>query len=140
MAASSILLPVLVQISLTLIMFLLLGVRKTKAIKAGGVDRKATALNNSAWPEGVVKVSNNIANQFQTPVLFYIISILFYLTNQVSLTVLVLAWIYSGSRIIHSFIHVGSNFVPARFMVFTLGVICLIAMTVIAFINMPVTL
>ena len=76
MNASTILLPLLVQISLTLIMFLLLGVRKTKAIKAGGVDRKATALNNSAWPEDVVKVSNNIANQFQTPVLFYVIGIL----------------------------------------------------------------
>ena len=137
MNASTILLPLLVQISLTLIMFLILGVRKTKAIKAGGVDRKATALNNSAWPEDVVKVSNNIANQFQTPVLFYVICILFYLTNQVSLTVLVLAWIYSASRIIHAFIHSGSNFVPARFMVFTLGVVCLIAMTVIAFINFP---
>jgi len=140
MSANAILLPVLVQISLTLVMFLLLGARKTKAMKAGGVDSKATALNNSAWPEDVVKVSNNIANQFQTPVLFYIISILFYLTNQVSLTVLVLAWIYSGTRVIHAFIHAGSNFVPARFIIFTLGVICLIAMTVIAFIKMPISL
>ncbi|MDQ7048323.1 MAG: hypothetical protein Q9M92_01810 [Enterobacterales bacterium] len=77
MNASSILLPVLIQIALTLVVFLMLGMRKTAAIKAGGVDRKKTALDNSAWPEPVVKVSNNIANQFQTPILFYVLCVLF---------------------------------------------------------------
>ncbi|PCJ46191.1 MAG: hypothetical protein COA74_06205 [Gammaproteobacteria bacterium] len=138
MNASTILLPVLVQITLTTIVFLLLGLRKTQAIKAGGVDREKTALDNSAWPEEVVKVSNNIANQFQTPVLFYVLSILFYVTDLVSLTVLALAWVYSISRIVHAFVHTNSNFVPLRFGLFIVGVICLMVMTVIAFINMPI--
>jgi len=135
---SSILLPILIQISLTLIMFLVLGARKTKAIKAGGVDREKTALNNSAWPEEVVKVSNNIANQFQTPVLFYVLSILFYATNTVTTAVLALAWIYSISRLVHAFVHISSNFVPARFGIFTIGVVCLIAMTVLAFLRLSI--
>jgi len=138
MNPSTILLPVLIQIALTLVVFLMLGMRKTAAIKAGGVDRKKTALDNSAWPEPVVKVSNNIANQFQTPVLFYILSILFYLTNTVSLTVLVLAWVYTVSRLIHAFVHTGSNFVPLRFGLFLIGVVSLITMTVFAFLNMPI--
>jgi len=132
---SNILLPVLIQILLTLIMFLILGARKAKAIKAGGVDRQKTALDNSAWPEDVVKVSNNIANQFQTPVLFYILAILFHITATVTTTVLVLAWVYTVSRLLHGYVHISSNHVPARFRVFTIGVICLIILTVLAMMN-----
>ena len=134
---SSILSPVLIQITLTLLLFLILGVRKTIAIKSGGVDRQKTALDNSAWPKDVVKVSNNIANQFQTPILFYVLSILFYVTETVSVTVVILAWIYAVSRIAHAFVHIGSNFVPARFGIFVIGSVCLMAMSVLAFINMP---
>ncbi len=134
---TTILLPVLIQITLTLLVFLILGARKIKAIKAGGVDRQKTALDNSAWPEDVVKVSNNIANQFQTPVLFYVLSMLFYFTQQVSTTVLVLAWVYALSRLAHAYVHIHSNYVPLRFNIFTLGVLCLIVMTVLAFLKLP---
>ena len=139
MSNSTILLPMLIQISLTLFIFILLGIRKTSAIKAGGVDREQTALDNSAWPVQVVKVSNNIANQFQSPILFYILCAMFYLTDTVTMVIYVLAWIYSITRILHAFVHVSSNFVPARFGLFTIGVVCLIVMTVLAFINLPIT-
>jgi hypothetical protein len=133
---SSILLPLLTQISLTLIMFLILGARKTVAIKLGGVDRDKTALDNSAWPDDVRKVSNNIANQFQTPVLFYVLCLTFQVTSTTTLPVLALAWIYAISRLVHAFVHIGSNFVPARFGVFVIGVVCLMAMTVMAFFSL----
>lgn len=132
MNLTNILLPVLVQIVLTLCLFIILGVRKSKAIKSGGVDRKKAALNNTAWPDDVVKVSNNIANQFQTPVLFYVLSIFFHITNSVSAIVLVLAWGYAISRILHAYIHIGSNFVPARLKFFMIGVLCLIVLTALA--------
>ncbi len=134
---STILLPVLIQITLTLLVFLILGARKIKAIKAGGVDRQKTALDTSAWPDDVVKVSNNIANQFQTPVLFYVLSLLFYFTQQVTTTVLVLAWVYALSRLLHAYVHIHSNYVPHRFNLFMIGVLCLMAMTVLAFVQLP---
>ena len=58
---ADILLPLLVQISLTLIMFILLAVRKSAAMKTGEIDRKKAALDNSAWNKETVQVSNNIA-------------------------------------------------------------------------------
>ncbi len=140
MTNSSILLPMLIQVSLTLFIFILLGMRKTSAIKAGGVDREKTALDNSAWPVGVVKVSNNIANQFQTPVIFFVLCTMFYITNTVTMSVYILVWVYSITRLFHAFVHVSSNFVPARFGLFMIGVLCLIALTVMAFLNMPITL
>ncbi len=135
MNASSILLPMLVQISLTLLVLLFLGVRKKKALKTGNVDITKTALNNSAWPDDVVKVSNNIANQFQTPNLFYVLCIIFYLTNSVSTLVLVFSWVYVVTRIIHAYVHMNSNYVPVRLSLFIVGTVCLISMTVTAFIN-----
>lgn len=129
MDSTLILWPVIIQIILTISLFLVLGARKAKAIKSGGVDREMTALNNDAWPDDVRKVSNNIQNQFQTPILFYVLSIAFVVTNTVSVTVLALAWGYAVSRIIHAYVHTSSNYVPVRFKVFIAGFLCLIGLT-----------
>ncbi len=128
MNTTQILWPVLIQVILTLIAFLLLGVRKVKALKAGGVDRDKTALNNSAWPDDVVQVSNNIQNQFQTPVLFYVLSFMYLSTNGVTTTVLALSWLFVVTRIVHMFVHIGSNYVPMRFRTFMLGTLTLMAL------------
>jgi len=135
MNLTNILLPVLMQIVLTLCLFIILGARKNKAIKSGGVDRKKAALNNAAWPDDVVKVSNNIANQFQTPVLFYTLSMFFHVTNSVSTIVLALAWAYVISRVLHAYVHIGSNFVPARLRFFMVGALCLIVLTALALLS-----
>jgi hypothetical protein len=63
--------PMAIQILLTLLVFIPLGKRKKAAVDAGTADLSRTALDNSAWPDEVLKVSNNIQNQFQLPVLFY---------------------------------------------------------------------
>jgi len=95
------------------------------------VDLKKTALDNSAWPDEVRKVSNNIQNQFQLPVIFYVLSFSFIVTNSVTVIVLAICWVYSISRILHAYIHVGSNYVPARSLVFIIGCACLIILSVI---------
>ena len=132
MDPSQIFLPVLVQILLTIAGFMLLGVRKAKAIKAGEVDSTKTALDNDAWPDYVVMVSNNMRNQFQVPVLFYVLCFMFYSINAVTTTVLYLAWAFVISRIIHAYIHMSSNYVPARFRVFTIGFVIMTIMTILA--------
>ena len=120
--------PMALQISLTISMFFLLAARKAKSIKAGEIDKAKTALDNKAWNEHVVKVSNNIDNQFQTPVLFYALCIALYLINSVSMVTLILAWGYALSRCVHAYIHVGSNHVPHRLPIFLVGCIMLILM------------
>ena len=128
MNSNEIFLPVLVQILITITGFMQLGVRKTRAVISGEVDMEKTALDNDAWPDYVLMVSNNIRNQFQVPVLFYVLCFVLYSIDAVSTTVLYLAWAFVISRAIHAYIHMSSNFVPARFSVFTIGVIIVIAM------------
>lgn len=136
MQATSIFWPVLTQIALTLCMFIVLGMRKAKAVKAGEVNRKEAALNNQAWPNEVIQVSNNIANQFETPVLFYTLCGLLYASNGVGYLAIALAWAYALSRVFHAFVHIGSNYVPTRMRLFMLGCLILIAMTILTAVNL----
>jgi hypothetical protein len=121
--------PVLAQVALTMLVFIVLGVRKAKDIKAGKVDRNKTALDNKAWSDDVIKVSNNIANQFQTPVLFYVLCFVIFSLKELSATALILAWTYILSRYIHAYVHIGTNYVPHRLRIFLIGCLVLIIMT-----------
>ncbi|TDF35647.1 hypothetical protein EYS14_19775 [Alteromonadaceae bacterium M269] len=123
--------PLLVQVLLTIFIFIVLAKRKKQSIADGTANREAAALDNKAWPEDVVKASNNIENQFQTPVLFYALCLAFVVNNGVTAITLSLAWVYAVSRIAHAYIHVGSNYVPKRLRYFMIGVVSLIAMAVI---------
>jgi len=124
--------PVLVQMLITIFGFLLLGIRKTRALKTGAVDQEKAALDNDAWPDYVVVVSNNIRNQFQVPVLFYVLCFLFHTLGAVNALIIFLAWAFVISRVIHAYIHMSSNYVPARFTVFTIGFLIIIVMTILA--------
>jgi hypothetical protein len=123
--------PILAQIILTIGTFIVLGVRKSKAIRTGMIDLKKMAIDNRGWPDTVLKASNNIANQFETPILFYIICVVLYVSNGVSLTTLSLSWVYVLSRYAHTVVHVGSNHVPTRMRIFIFG--CSILFTMVIF-------
>jgi hypothetical protein len=132
MKAQLILWPVLAQILLVLLMYILLGYRKAKAVQTGGVNLKATALDNKAWPDAVLKVSNNIDNQFEIPIVFFVLCLLFHSIGQVDVLVLALSWAYVISRYVHAYVHVGSNYVPLRLRIFSVGCLILLSMTLIA--------
>lgn len=122
--------PVVGQVLLTISMFFVLAARKAKAVKAGEEDRSRAALDNKAWNDDVVKVSNNIDNQFQTPVLFYAVCIGLFSLNGVSMISLILAWGYLISRCLHAHIHIGTNHIPHRLPVFVLGLVMLLLLVV----------
>ena len=129
--------PVLAQVFLTLTMLILLGVRKSKAVKAGDVNRKQAALNNRVWPEDVLKVSNNIANQFEVPVLFYVLCLVLYIINAAGVVAIVLAWMFALSRFAHAYVHIGSNYVPMRLRLFLVG--CLVVITMLILVAWELT-
>lgn len=132
MSSSHIFWPVLAQVFLTLVMFIVLGARKAKAVKSGRVNRQQAALDNRVWPEDVVKVSNNIANQFEVPILFYILCIVLYSINAAGIVEVALAWLFVVSRYAHAWVHVRSNYVPVRMRLFMVGCLVLLAMLAVA--------
>jgi hypothetical protein len=128
MQNTMIFLPVLLQVLLTILVYLVLSAAKSRAMKVGLVDLDRRALHNDAWPESVQKINNNIRNQFEVPVLFYVVVIILCMLDAAGALALLLAWLFVASRIVHAYIHLGSNYVPARRAVFTFGVLIVMVM------------
>jgi len=116
-------LPVLLQVLVTFYAYILLSTEKAKAAKAGLVDEARRSLYVDAWPEVVVKINNNVRNQFELPVLFYALVLLLWDLGSVGLFEQIIAWLFALSRVVHVYIHTGSNYVPVRRRVFIFGVV-----------------
>jgi len=128
--------PMLTHILLIFSLYIRLGIVKSRAVKAGSVDRNKAALNTKAWPVSVVKVSNNIGNQFESPMLFYGLTVIFYLTNNVNDVVIILMGIYAASRYVHAYVHVTSNYVPFRYKAFLVGMLILLGLSIWQLLNL----
>ena len=113
--------PILVQVLLTLATYVLLIKAKIRAMKAGEVDMARRALHDDAWPESVMKINNNIRNQFEVPVLFYVLAFALWALEAVAWPALAAAWLFAISRIVHAWVHIGTNYVPNRRRAFTIG-------------------
>jgi hypothetical protein len=123
--------PVLAQVSLTLFVYVALIRTKIRAMRAGKVDMARRALHDDAWPDDVMQINNNIRNQFELPVLFYVLSSMLWALHAVHWLALIAAAMFVVSRIVHVYIHIGSNYVPARRQAFTVGWYALAAMVLL---------
>jgi len=132
MPNNMILLPALAQVLLTIAVYGALALAKAKAMKAGLVDADRRALHDDAWPESVMKINNNIRNQFEVPVLFYVLTIFLWQLHETGVLAQTLAWLFVASRFVHAYIHTGSNYVPARRKVFMFGCVVVLAMAGVA--------
>jgi hypothetical protein len=132
MGRDAILLAALAQVLLTLVMYLALAVAKARASKAGLVQLERRALYADAWPDNVIQINNNIRNQFELPVLFYVLVIILWQLDHGGLLVPGLAWLFVASRVVHAYIHTGTNYVPSRRKVFTFGWLVVLVMAGIA--------
>ena len=126
----SLIAPLLVQIALTLGLVGLVGVSRIGALRRREVPLAAVAASNDAWPEPVRLISNNYANQFETPVLFYVLVLLALHLGATGPGLVVTAWIFVASRLAHSLIHLNGNNVRLRFNAFAVGTLALLAMAV----------
>jgi hypothetical protein len=68
-----------------------------------------------------MKINNNIRNQFELPVLFYVLTIVLWRLGETGTLALMVAWLFVASRIAHAYVHTGANYVPVRRRIFTFG-------------------
>ncbi len=120
--------PVMAQILIPLVVLVLNGMRKATDVKSGDFDRAKAAMDNEAWGKPTVLTSKNLANQFQFPVVFYVLCLVLASLNAVSTAVLVVAWLFVAARCIHAYVHVTTNYVPARLRAFLVSIALLLAL------------
>jgi hypothetical protein len=131
MTVPMILLPVFVLLTLTFALAIWMGYERNRVIFTKEVRIKDIALTKEAWPDRAKQLSNAYHNQYELPVLFYILVALALITKKADLIFVVLSWIFVLSRIVHCYIHVTSNRVPRRFFAYLVGLAVLIVMWVL---------
>ena len=124
-------LPVLIQVFFTIALYLYLGIARGKAVKAGLVNEERRGLHIDAWPEKLIKLSNNVRNQFESPIIFFVLIFMAASMGETSVLVQALAWGFVATRFLHCYIHTGSNFVPLRKKVFSVGCLILLALSLV---------
>ncbi len=128
--ATAILYPVLAQILLTLLIMLGVGYYRRQALASREVTAEETALDNSRWPAQARKFANCYSNQFELPVLFYVLCLMGHTTRTADLIFVILAWVFVAGRVLHALVHTGSNVVARRSAVFLIGFFAVLLMTI----------
>ena len=125
----NVLYPVFAMSALTLFCIFRLGYLRYQAVRAGEVDPRYFSLYRGfEEPDKLAVHSRHVINHFETPLLFYLVCIVAYVTGQTGALVIGLAWAYVGLRYVHSYIHLTKNIVIVRFRMFVMSMAVLTAL------------
>ncbi len=140
MNQNMIILPVFVQVLLTIAVLFVMGTRRRTALVSKTTRLKDIALGQDAWPADATKASNNYKNQFEMPVLFFAACAFALITKTVDFWLMFWAIVFVVSRIVHAGIHLGANPVMPRAYIFFVGPIAILVMwiTIVARAVLPV--
>lgn len=114
--------PLIAQTALIYAIYLVASSRRMGAVKNGTAkaqDFKIPIIE----PGPSATAIRSLSNQFELPVLFYVVCILLSLVNGVNTLTLLLAWIFVLTRVFHAFVHVTSNRLRLRRPAFIAGLL-----------------
>lgn len=131
MRIASTLLPVFAQVGLTYFLGFWMAKERRDAFRRRAIRWQDIALKQTPWPEQAQKIANAFQNQFEVPILFYVLVAFAVITQQADLLFVALAWVFVASRVAHAFVFTTSNHVPTRGWTYIVGVFVLLVMWVI---------
>ncbi|HXQ84978.1 MAG TPA: MAPEG family protein [Xanthobacteraceae bacterium] len=114
MSVQAILLPLFVEVILTFLLLFWLAPLRARDFSSGVTRPEAIALREPNWSKRTLQVAYSFSNQFELPVLFYVLTILEYVTHLASVVFVVLAWVFVLFRYLQAYVHVTSNVVRLR--------------------------
>jgi hypothetical protein len=112
---------------LTVYVLIRMGQGRVRAVRSGQVKRSDVD-TKTAYAETVQRFMSNYQSQFELPVLFYAVVAFALATGLIDFVLIGLTWAFVGTRLVHSFVHTGSNNIAKRFKIFAAGLVFLIAM------------
>jgi len=124
-------LPMLVQVALTFFLLFWVAISRSQAAGSDKEMIQRSATDSSIWPDRQKQIANCYSNQFELPILFYLVVLFYLFTGGSSVLMTILAWVFVLFRVIHMIIHTGTNRVMHRFMAFVVSMLAVIAMWVL---------
>ena len=131
MLVQATLVPLFVQVALTFVLMFGMIFTRIGVLNDKSVHPRDIVLGQPNWPEQPTKFANAFRNQFELPVLFYVLCILAIITRQADFLFVILAWIFVAARLAQAFIAVTSNKLQLRGGFFFLSAIVLVIMWVL---------
>jgi hypothetical protein len=105
------------HVALTTFLYVLLTV--ARAPKVWGVGRRPDGSN--PWAAVEPRISANLSNQFEWPLFFYAACLLLIQSQSNSSAATLLAWVFVGGRLAHSFVQICTTNIRTRGLVFTVN-------------------
>ena len=140
MPVQFVLLPLLVEVLLTFgVMFGMMYFR-TSTLQRGETRFEDIGLREPNWPVRATQFAYAFANQFELPVLFYVLTILSIMTQHADLLYVLLAWVFVVLRIFQAGVHVTNNNVRVRGAFFGAGAIVLVIMWLVFIVRIVLAL
>jgi hypothetical protein len=128
MSLSAVLLPLFVEVVLTFALMLRMGVLRNSDVRAGAVQWQDIALREPKWPKRTTQAAYSFSNQFELPVLFYVLTILEWVTRHAGIFFVALAWVFVIFRLLQAYVHITSNVVRLRGTFYAVGAVVLMVM------------
>jgi hypothetical protein len=131
MTYTDFLLPVFVEVFLIFLLLALTGRERAGSLARGEIKLQDIALDNRNYPAPARQLGNCFSNQFELPMLFFVLIGFILLTRVGDIFLLILAWVFVLSRLAHAYVHSTSNDVDWRFRAYGVSAIALVIMWII---------
>ena len=116
---TSILWPMLAYIGWVFLLYVWLTIVRTLAVRSGRVGYAAFA--HGEEPPEIDRITRNLSNQFELPVIFYAVVVLLIATGRVTAIDVAAAWVFVAGRVIHTLVQTLTDNVPLRGQVFLIN-------------------
>jgi hypothetical protein len=124
---ASILWPMLAHIGWVSMLYVWLTVARQRAVKSGQIESSCFVLGRDE-PLEVARITRNLANQFELPLIFYALVVLLIALGQVTLFDVIAAWVFVVGRVAHTLVQTLTDNVPLRGQVFTINFLAVVAL------------
>lgn len=119
--------PMAAHVGLTALLYVLLTV--ARAPKVWGIGPRADGSN--PWAGVEPRISANLSNQFEWPVLFYAACLLLILKRTEGEAAILLAWLFVLGRLVHSCVQIFTTNIRLRGLVFTVNFLATLGLWVL---------
>ena len=124
---SSILWPLIAQVLWTFMLYTWLTWARFQAVRRGEVDYSCFELGREE-PRAIARITRNLANQFELPVIFYAVVVLLVAVDEVTTVDVIAAWVFVAGRIIHTLVQTLTDKVELRGRVFMINFLAVVVL------------
>jgi hypothetical protein len=128
MSVQFVLLPVFVLVGLTFALLLGMAATRRGALVSGQTKARDVVAGKPNWPARAAQIGDCYSNQFELPLLFYVLIAIALPLRHIDYVMVMLSWVFVITRFAHAGIFVSSNDLKQRSLAWFAGVLVLFAM------------